>query len=477
MKTIGRNDPCPCGSGKKYKKCCLTHQQHRPVASFTQQKIRQTEGFLVNSLIDYGNRHFGHQAILEAWDEFTCWNDIPFDPQTYDEIDYTFMPWFVFNWVPENIDVPVEEHLPEQTIAEHYLEHNKKRIDSLQQRFIDEATHQLFSFYVVESTLPGQQMTLKDLFLGKTITVLEKQASATLSKGHIIFARIITLDQVSVMLGCGTRPFPVDYLSVFLDMKEDLLSRGVVLDEDFLLDFDLELREVYFDIREELANPQMPELANTDGDPLQPTKLIYKLDCTVEQAFEALASLSLETEQDMLLDAEYDAHDQLTGIDFNWMKKGNSKHAGWDNTLLGHLQLSVGKLIIEVNSQNRADQIQRKVTRRLGKMAHLQNTVIESMEYLLKNMPASGDEPIDNADLMAMPEVQEKLAQMSIKHWQQWLDMSLPALKNMTPREAAKSAKGRERLEVLFMEFESHENIPQPFAPDIDSLRKALGLV
>ena len=23
-KTVGRNDPCPCGSGKKYKKCCGT---------------------------------------------------------------------------------------------------------------------------------------------------------------------------------------------------------------------------------------------------------------------------------------------------------------------------------------------------------------------------------------------------------------------------------------------------------------------
>ena len=23
---IGRNDPCPCGSGKKYKKCCLKEQ-------------------------------------------------------------------------------------------------------------------------------------------------------------------------------------------------------------------------------------------------------------------------------------------------------------------------------------------------------------------------------------------------------------------------------------------------------------------
>jgi len=25
---IGRNDPCPCGSGKKYKKCCMLNQQN-----------------------------------------------------------------------------------------------------------------------------------------------------------------------------------------------------------------------------------------------------------------------------------------------------------------------------------------------------------------------------------------------------------------------------------------------------------------
>jgi hypothetical protein len=24
---IGRNEPCPCGSGKKYKKCCLNNDQ------------------------------------------------------------------------------------------------------------------------------------------------------------------------------------------------------------------------------------------------------------------------------------------------------------------------------------------------------------------------------------------------------------------------------------------------------------------
>jgi len=27
MVKTGRNEPCPCGSGKKYKKCCLLEEQ------------------------------------------------------------------------------------------------------------------------------------------------------------------------------------------------------------------------------------------------------------------------------------------------------------------------------------------------------------------------------------------------------------------------------------------------------------------
>lgn len=28
---IGRNDACPCGSGKKYKQCCLKNQKPKPL--------------------------------------------------------------------------------------------------------------------------------------------------------------------------------------------------------------------------------------------------------------------------------------------------------------------------------------------------------------------------------------------------------------------------------------------------------------
>jgi len=34
---LGRNDPCPCGSGKKYKKCCLMRDErksHETLAKF-----------------------------------------------------------------------------------------------------------------------------------------------------------------------------------------------------------------------------------------------------------------------------------------------------------------------------------------------------------------------------------------------------------------------------------------------------------
>src|SRR6266511_2438537 len=32
----GRNDPCPCGSGKKYKKCCLTQDQETEASRLAQ---------------------------------------------------------------------------------------------------------------------------------------------------------------------------------------------------------------------------------------------------------------------------------------------------------------------------------------------------------------------------------------------------------------------------------------------------------
>lgn len=44
MAKIGRNAPCPCGSGKKYKKCCLPLQER----SSSQQNISYSEADIDN---------------------------------------------------------------------------------------------------------------------------------------------------------------------------------------------------------------------------------------------------------------------------------------------------------------------------------------------------------------------------------------------------------------------------------------------
>lgn len=42
MSKVGRNDPCPCGSGKKYKKCCEQKNaiQRRTFSNLSSQNVK-----------------------------------------------------------------------------------------------------------------------------------------------------------------------------------------------------------------------------------------------------------------------------------------------------------------------------------------------------------------------------------------------------------------------------------------------------
>ena len=45
-KKIGRNEPCPCGSGKKYKNCCLSsgkYEQQHELTVLESAKIKNNE--------------------------------------------------------------------------------------------------------------------------------------------------------------------------------------------------------------------------------------------------------------------------------------------------------------------------------------------------------------------------------------------------------------------------------------------------
>jgi hypothetical protein len=75
----GRNDPCPCGSGKKYKHCCLAAevQSAASVREITWRRIRRAlDDFKMgDTLLRFTAEAYGPMAIEGAWAEFTVWSE------------------------------------------------------------------------------------------------------------------------------------------------------------------------------------------------------------------------------------------------------------------------------------------------------------------------------------------------------------------------------------------------------------------
>ena len=77
MAKVGRNDPCPCGSGKKYKKCCLSkdevaHRQASAAAALSDERYNQLveASNAVADLVDAGkldDAEYAAQALVERW--------------------------------------------------------------------------------------------------------------------------------------------------------------------------------------------------------------------------------------------------------------------------------------------------------------------------------------------------------------------------------------------------------------------------
>ena len=63
---IGRNAPCPCGSGKKYKKCCL--RKEGVSLDLHWRRLNQAHDRLVDRLMAYAMDQFGQNAMMDALD-------------------------------------------------------------------------------------------------------------------------------------------------------------------------------------------------------------------------------------------------------------------------------------------------------------------------------------------------------------------------------------------------------------------------
>jgi len=478
---IGRNEPCPCGSGKKYKKCCLI--KVRPPVDLLWRRLGEAHDRLVDRLLAHARKIFGEPALSMAMDEFLVWPEMGFSQDQIVGHMQFFAPWFVFNWMYDPNDAEVELDVPPlKTVAEIYAKERGQRLDKLQKRLIDATSGKPFSFFEVTSCKQGESFRLKDIFLGIETEVIEKQGSENARPGDIMLARIVQIDHVAMLVGCSSILIPPNFKPAIIDLRREMLQEYRHITPDVLKDFDIEIRELYFDIYESLLQP--PQLCNTDGEPLLFHILHYDID-DAERAFRRLCSLSvMEDEKTLRSLAVMDDKGRVIEVDIPWSREGHKASSALDNTVLGRIVINNRKLTIEVNSEARAKAIRKEVKTRLGKYARYKTTEIQSPESIpAKEKIAEGrnlEKEMGHDELMQIPEVRDKMAKVLTAHWDGWVDKKIPALGGITPRQALKTNDGRESVEALLLDAERHvaddEQMGDISLDAIKDTRRRLGL-
>jgi hypothetical protein len=380
----GRNDPCPCGSGRKYKHCCL---QTTEAADFRWRQIRAAEGRLVPELLELSLQECGPAFMATALNEFFLWDDVPDDYEQTDEFNQFFIPWFAYEFVADPHDPDRVANAPHEPLAALYVRRRSGQLSATERAFLESASTGPLSFYVVTGAIAGRQIVLRDVLTSLEVVVRERSASTAVQPGALLFTRVVTVEDTSVMSGCAPLVIPPEWHLPILDVRKQLArGKARMLTRSRVRKMAFELRDLYFHIADRVCNPKLPELRNTDGDRLVLTTLTYRLRCTPAAAFEQLKTLARASPSnvtELLSDATLDEHGELKAVTIPWSKKGNRLHKEWDNTALGTLDIDGDRLQVHVNSNRRARRIEREIAKRFGPDVVLESRSADQIEKVL----------------------------------------------------------------------------------------------
>lgn len=482
----GRNDPCPCGSGKKYKHCCLKAgaadgSSVQPV-DLVWRKIRKLLDGHVEKMLRFVHESYGIEAVHEAWPDFIGKEGIAIDFEA--PLMQLYMPWFFTYWMPEPAHTRVaDEALHGVQPLKAYLSTKGRHLDPLLRRYLESLLRAPFTFFEVLASYPGLSMTLSDVMTHEEYVVTERSLTKGVQRGDLLFGQLASVDQLHMLEASNAFAIPPMEKAQVIALRAHIQRAHPQITTAILWEYRFELIYLFHDIAERLFNPPMPTLQNTDGEALTPHKLVFDLVATPQAAFDALKHLGLdETEEEQLADAIYDSQGALTQVRFTWMKRGNKMHAEWDNTTMATLTIDGKRLTAEVNSAARATAVRQVIETSLVDGVRYRASEIQSMEKILADAKAHGSAGASTARaeserLAALPEVRAKLNEMLATHWERWVDQPLPMLGNRTPMQAIRDTDGREIVESIILQAERHALTNVPTDPAVfQRLRKRLGL-
>lgn len=226
-KKVGPNEPCPCGSGKKHKKCCGAVGAEALAAGASYDRVDRDNAMRIvrarveDELVywgaeededDEGSDVEGARTIPSLaelyWGEYAGSPSLAtLPPAIWSSAEGAFEAWAAFDLRPKNGERIVEQILRERELR------------SGERAFLEAMRQSAMRPYEAMEMKAGESLTLRDLLEGTTTSVKIPMADAALPQGEFLMARVVPC-------GISGRPEMEGGVFWFPDMfRETLLEK------------------------------------------------------------------------------------------------------------------------------------------------------------------------------------------------------------------------------------------------------------
>jgi hypothetical protein len=453
---IGRNEPCPCGSGKKYKKCCLMAQE----VSFDESSLLlDAESRLNNKLFAFYESN-NDDIPVEEVGTMLFGNDFGEIMLLDDEAkEIMFNQFCIFDYKS-----PGGSTLCEKFHVEQYLS-----LDEYEKKLINQWRDARWGLFEVQEVYPGKGSCLKDVFSDKTYNLKDISTSRQLKKWDLVFSKIKPVG--SIWRFCTTGFIhgqrQKSSISEFIcDTFEQYKRKKKVSTLDEFIN-----TYPHLVIHQQLtATSAMPKSITPEGDEVEWCKAVYAVD-DYKKAADILTG-----------------HEDFRKDDVEKNSSGDpiKYHIGWHNTgdsygivevipgyrpstvykkddkdivrSLGHITVESTLLTLECMSKRRMMAGKKRIEALLKDLIRHCNDECKTMEQALHERQQTHEDEVPTAKVAIPEEVKDELIKKDLERYRScWADMSIPMLHHFTPRDAAMTEAGEELLEELWKYMENME--------------------
>ncbi|MFN8608695.1 MAG: SEC-C metal-binding domain-containing protein [Vulcanimicrobiota bacterium] len=421
MSEIGRNEACPCGSGKKFKKCCLG-KLAQPSEVLAWQNVQARQWIQLDHKLFAELLPRLQQCSVEVLD-------------TLKRLDVPDDDGFVLNWIAHFLP------LQGQTAARAFYQRGK--MSGEMRRLLECQLESHLTLFQLEEIQPGRGVLLKDLLFEEEIFLWDVGISQSATPLAGMLGWVLRLGQVSLTGGMHTHLLPPLLLQGVLEkLKGHQLTR-----EDLRGHKSELLIRLWQQALKEWVSSPPPQVANTDGEPLN----------WVEDRFVFPAGQRAQVWQALLSLPGAKAQNEDT-IGFTEERPDEMM----DLISVGTARVEGEQILLTSNSSKRADRLRKAVEKACaGLELEKKRRKTRQLTAAMSALPASD---MSQEQLMQLPEVQAKMAEMRQRMNEKWLDLKNPLLGGRSPREMSASQAGRAKLETLLKEFEYRGDPPQEIA-------------